>query len=353
MPGLTRLRNGSRKLNGILISVIIPALNEEKVIGQCLGCLVQQKIHKDQFEVIVVDNGSVDRTLEIARGFGGSLNLRILQKPSSHISALRNLGASSAKGEFLAFLDADCLASEEWLSRAIELLRSGDGGVVGAFYTIPEGSSWLAKAWYRDLPIQKQGRVSYVPSGTLFVSQSFFSKIKGFDETLQTSEDFEFCQRVAATGYNVLSSPALSTVHLGTPQTLSAFYRKQRWHGNGVRTAFLRDMFHPGFAKTVLQTAAMLILLITSAVMVPVAVLTNKLFLLTVAPALVLFGSFVLAARAAAVRKAWSFLFPLTLLYLVYGIARSLSFLGLNGKRAACPGPSPAYGACAETTPAD
>jgi len=352
MPRHARLRNGSRELKGIVISVIIPALNEERVIGKCLGCLVQQEFPVDQFEVIVVDNGSGDGTLEIARGFEGSLNLTILQKPNSHISTLRNLGASSAKGEFLAFLDADCLASAKWLSRAIEFLRAGDG-VVGAFYTIPKGSSWLAKAWYRDLPIQKQGRVSYVPSGTLLVSQSLFSEMGGFDQELPTSEDFEFCQRIAAAGYNVLSSPALSTVHLGTPQTLSAFYRKQRWHGNGVRTAFLRDMLHPGFAKTVLQTAAMLILMIASAVMVPVAVLTNKLFLLAIAPTLMLFGSFLLATRAAAVRKVWSFLFPLTLLYLVYGIARSLSFLGLNGKRAAHPAGRPAYGTCVETTRAD
>lgn len=348
-----QLRNESRKLRGFFVSVIIPALNEERFIGQCLNCLVQQTIPADQFEVIVVDNGSVDRTLEIARGFDGSLNLVILQKSSIHISALRNLGASSAKGSFLAFLDADCLASPEWLSRAIELLRSGDGGVFGAFYTIPERSSWLAKAWYRDLPIQKQGPVSYVPSGTLFVSKGLFSKIRGFDETLQTSEDFDFCQRAAATGYNVLSVPALSTVHLGTPQTLSAFYRKQRWHGNGVRTAFLRDMFHPGFAKTVLQTAFTLILMIASAVMVPIALLTNKLILLVIAPVLILFGSLVLAVRAATIRRAWGFLFPLTLLYLVYGIARSLSLLGLSGKRAAQPATSPAYNAYAESNSAD
>ena len=336
-----------------LISVIIPVLNEEKVIGECLDSLVRQTLTADRFEVIVVDNGSVDRTCEITKAYERSLNLKLLQKRNAHISALRNLGASCARGAFLAFLDADCLAPSNWLSRAVELLRRGDGGVIGAFYTIPEGSSWLAKAWYGQMATHKQGRVSYVPSGTLVISRNVFSSIGGFDETIPTSEDYELCQRVAAAGYDVLAFPELSTVHLGTPQTLSAFYRKQRWHGNGVRTEFFRNMLHPGFAKTVLQTAFTLLLMIASVAMIPVAVLTNKWSVLAIAPGILLLTSLGLASRAAVRRNSLNLVSPLTVAYLVYGIARSLSFVGLNGKRSKRSADKRPYRTCAESAPAE
>ena len=321
----------------VVVSVIIPALNEEIVIAKCLASLVQQDFSLDSFEVIIVDNGSVDHTLEVARSFGTSLHLTILQKSKSCISALRNLGANTAKGKYLAFLDSDCVAPTDWLSRAGDLLRFGDGGVMGAFYTVPVGSSWVAKAWYADMAKLKHGRVSYVPSGTLFVSRDVFFKLGGFDEAIATSEDFEFCQRVAAAGFEVLAFPILSTVHIGTPQTLFGFYRKQQWHGSGVRTAFLRNMVDPGFARTVMLTVYWLFWMVAAIASVPIALIAHNLDLVLVAPSFLLLGSVALAARNAAQRNRWGLLGPLTVLYLAYGVARSMSLLGLGRKRAARP----------------
>jgi len=334
-------------VNPISISVIIPVLNEEAVIGRCLSCLDGQKLGPDQFEVIVVDSGSVDGTLGIVRAFEGSLKLTICQKTAVHISALRNLGAASAKGQFLAFLDADCLASPEWLTTALDQLSNGDGGVMGAFYSIPEGSSWVARAWYAGLTMRK-GPVTYVPSGTLFVSRRVFLSIGGFDEALSTSEDFEFCQRVAEAGYKVLALPSLSTVHLGTPQTLRAFYRKQRWHGNGVRTA----AFRKGFAKTVLQTAHTLLGVMACVIAIPVSLLSGNVVPLMVASGFLFLGAAMLASRTALKRRNGAVLVPLMLLHLVYGIARSLSLLGLTGKRDTQTTGS-SYGSCTERARAD
>ena len=69
-------------------------------------------------------------------------------------------------------------------------------------------------------------------------------------QTIETSEDFELCRRISAAGYSVRGDAALSTVHLGTPQTLTAFYHKQRWHGNGVRQAISREKLCRAFSKT-------------------------------------------------------------------------------------------------------
>jgi glycosyltransferase involved in cell wall biosynthesis len=317
----------------LIFSVIIPVLNEEKLIGQCLSALVRQSLRADEFEVIVVDNGSTDRTIEIATEYRAALRLSVVHKANCNISAARNSAAAIAKGTFLAFLDADCLPSEEWLILALKRLRCGDGGVIGAFYTIPPESTWVARAWYGDLPATRQGSVSYIPSGTLFLARSVFSKLGGFDPSIQTSEDFEFCQRVKAAGYQVLGFAELSTLHLGTPQTIAAFYRKQRWHGTGVRSVFVRNMLDRDFAKTILHTLYVSFCLLLGVVAVPFSLITHNFLILILPPFFFMLGSLAMAVHAANQRKRWSIIIPLMLLYAAYGVARSLSLLGPSGQR--------------------
>ena len=92
------------------ISVIIPALNEERYLARCLGALVRQ-CNKGQDEIVVVDGGSTDRTVEIAEEYAD----KVLIEPARPVGAARNLGARQAKGEFLAFIDADTVACDEWV----------------------------------------------------------------------------------------------------------------------------------------------------------------------------------------------------------------------------------------------
>jgi glycosyltransferase involved in cell wall biosynthesis len=315
------------------VSVIIPTLNEAGVLGQCLRSLVQQGIPSGAFEVILVDNGSTDRTVEIACEFQGSLNLTVLQKRDVHISALRNHGAVAAKGDYLAFLDADCIAPPDWLGRAIDQLQLERCGVVGAHYTIPAASSWVARTWYGDMRTLKRGPVSYVPAGSLLVSRKVFFEVGGFDETIETSEDCEFCQRVTASGWPVVAVPSLSVVHLGTPQTVAAFYRKQRWHGKDVHTLFLRRMLRSSGAKPTLFALYTLCCLLAAALGAPIALFSGNYAALLVPALLLLILPFLLAIRATVLRRKWRALVPLTFLYFIYGLARGLCLLGIRSPR--------------------
>jgi cellulose synthase/poly-beta-1,6-N-acetylglucosamine synthase-like glycosyltransferase len=316
-----------------LISVIVPALNEETVIARCLASLQQQRLPEACFEVIVVDNGSTDRTREIARNFIGSLSLTVLERSGVRISALRNMGAALAKGEFLAFLDADCVASPHWLQQTVDLLHADDFRIIGAQYRIPASSSWVARAWYGDLWRLKDGPVSYVPGGDLAISRELFMNLGGFDETIVTSEDTEFCERAAASSVPILAIPSLSVVHLGTPQTLEGFYRKQSWHGVNVHKVFLRDVFHSKSRKAMLFAVYMLIAVAGAIAGVCAWAASGNAWVVFGGAGVLLVGPAVLALLACRERQNWSQLLPLTVLYATYGLARAMCLLGVGGAR--------------------
>jgi len=226
----------------VSISVIIPALNEERMIGRCLESLAQLDFARERFEVIVVDNGSTDRTLEIAESFQDRLQVRVLQKKGVRISGLRNFGARESRGAVLAFLDADCLAPRDWLQRIETLAPANDAGVLGAHYLLPEDSTWVGRTWHRYHEAEKSGEVSHVPAGDLIMRRQDFLRVGGFDESIQTNEDYELCERVRAAGMKVRAFPQIGVVHLGTAQSLRVFFRKQAWHGTHVVRVFLRNV---------------------------------------------------------------------------------------------------------------
>ena len=93
-------------------SFIIPALNEEACIAACIQSI--QALHETQLEIIVVDNGCTDRTVEIARQMG----CMVISEKKSGLSLARNAGADAAQGDILCFIDADGVLANTWLRQA-------------------------------------------------------------------------------------------------------------------------------------------------------------------------------------------------------------------------------------------
>ena len=309
------------------ISIIIPAFNEEKRIGQCLNSLTRLESPRESFEVILVDNGSTDRTIKVAQAFSAVFNLTILEKAGAHISALRNLGASQARGGIFAFLDADCLAPLDWLTQAAALLGKEGVGVVGSHYRIPKGSGWVARAWYGGLEVEKQGDLAWVPGGDLWVTRSTFDRVGGFDESIETNEDCEFCSRIRASGLRVVADPAIAVDHLGTPQTVSGFYRKILWHATDGLRVFLRDPLALTNARPVLFGFYALVCLAGIGIGVAFYAWQKRFGVAAVSVLALILPPLLLSVRLVLKRRKWGDLFPLTLLNLVYGLARGRSLL--------------------------
>jgi cellulose synthase/poly-beta-1,6-N-acetylglucosamine synthase-like glycosyltransferase len=313
-----------------LISIIIPALNEEKVIGKCLEALAAMDFPRSSMEVILVDNGSKDRTVAIARTFENCLNLRVLERKGVHISAMRNAGAAQARGELLAFLDADCIVSPNWLSNSARLLADPKAGVGGAHYEIPADATWVGRVWFQDRMAEKVGDVRYIPSGDLFLRRKTFFQLGGFDETIQTNEDFELCQRVLAAGFPVRSYPDLRVVHLGTPRTLKSFYRKQRWHGTHVLTVFLRDIRKGRNVRPVLFAVYTLACLVGIFGGLIAGVLGGGWKFSAIFGAALLIPILLIAIRRGVAKGQWGDILPVALMYLTFGVARAGCILDIK-----------------------
>jgi len=99
-----------------MISVIVPSYNEEENIAQCLVSLSHQTVSKSEYEIIVVDGGSTDRTCEIARKYADMVFIQTSKK----VGGARNDGVMASKGDIIATTDADCILPPDWIERIMD-----------------------------------------------------------------------------------------------------------------------------------------------------------------------------------------------------------------------------------------
>jgi len=208
-------------------SVIIPAFNEAEELPGTLRALAE--VSADgllEFEIIVVDNGSKDRTAEIAESMGAT----VLSAPEASVAGVRNAGAAHARGRLLVFIDADVHVTQLWYEGLQALVeRLPDTRVTGSrCLSNLTNNSWLHNGWYSKLA---DGDSGYINAGHLIVHKSFFESIGGFDDTLTTAEDVEFCARAKRAGADIFNDAALEVFHTGYPSGPRDFLRRERWHG--------------------------------------------------------------------------------------------------------------------------
>ena len=212
-----------------MISVIIPAQNEARYIERCINSVHENLNGFHDYEIILIDNASSDDTADIAQKMGA----KVLSLPSkSSPSAVRNLGVSEAKGDVYLFLDGDVYLDSQWHLEAAKLLSrvKSERVLTGSTYDVDSEASWVAKAWFGPL-YERQDK--FVNAGHLLISSKLFHELGGFNEKLETGEDTEFCLRAKNTEIDVFCYKNLRSVHLGYPNDLGHFFRRERWHGKG------------------------------------------------------------------------------------------------------------------------
>ena len=182
-------------------SVIIPAYNTEKTISLLLESLVKQD-YQGEYEVIVVDNRSTDATVGEVEKFS---HVRILHERDIQSSyAARNRGIKNAEGEVLAFIDADCIASENWFKKGIGEMTQRKADLVAGEVVFTFENKQPSVYEYLD-SVRKLKQETYVQKGfgataNLFVRKQVFKKIGFFRQDLQSGGDYEFGKRATKNG---------------------------------------------------------------------------------------------------------------------------------------------------------
>jgi glycosyltransferase involved in cell wall biosynthesis len=217
------------------VSFVIPVRNDARRLARCLASIERNGYPPDRVECIVVDNGSTDGSAEVARSRGA----RVLSLPDLRVAALRNRAAASAGGDVLAFVDADHEISPDWIATAVGIFRDERVGAAGALYSAPS-SGTTTQRMYGELRGHTVGQheTPWLASGNFAVRRGLFQQVGGFDESLETCEDVDLCQRLHRSGFRLIADERLESIHTGDPATLRELFLAERWRGrNNLRVS--------------------------------------------------------------------------------------------------------------------
>lgn len=178
------------------ISIVIPAFNEERLLGESLSRINAARAAFSetgiQSELIVCDNNSTDRTTEIARTAGAI----VVFEPVNQIGRARNTGATAATGEWLLFVDADTHPSAELFAEVAEHIRLGKvlaGGCVIRLQGDHRAAAFITSVWNW---VSKKRRL--VAGSFIFVETAAFRKIGGFNTDFFAGEELDLAKRLHA-----------------------------------------------------------------------------------------------------------------------------------------------------------
>jgi glycosyltransferase involved in cell wall biosynthesis len=189
-----------------MLSFIIPAHNEEPYIGACVSSVHESARALGQpFEVIVVDDGSTDRTAEIAADHGA----KVLKVACRQIAAARNVGAREARGGLLFFVDADTFANPRALRACVQALQRGavGGGCVFTF----DGRLPIWSRLLYPVAVILARSLKLMGGCFLFCTRDAFDAIGGFDERYFAGEDAAFVRALKRRGRFAVPGPTVVT----------------------------------------------------------------------------------------------------------------------------------------------
>lgn len=195
-------------------ALIIPAFNEEKLLGQTIKTAREaMRSIELEGELIVVDNNSTDRTAEVAREAGAD---RVVFEPHNQIARARNAGAESSEAQQLVFVDADTRIQGETLQIALKHLMSGEVVAGGARIVMDQPVSaivgWLLDGWNAVA-----AHFNYAAGSFFFCRRDVFDEVGGFDESVYAGEEVWFAKRAKRWArkrkltFEVISDPPVLT----------------------------------------------------------------------------------------------------------------------------------------------
>ena len=259
-----------------LCSVIVPVYNGAGLIDRCLDALADQPGPAARYEIIVVDDGSVDNTAEVVNAWRvrhPQVRCRLVQQANAGPAAARNHGAREATAAILLFTDADCAPQPDWIERMVAAFgRLDTAGAKGAYLSDQRGLvPRFVQAEYEDRYDRMAGqeRIDFIDTYSAGYRRSVFLDNDGFDPIFTTAsvEDQEFSFRLAQKGYRLVFAPEARVKHLHDESVVEYARRKYyigfwkalliRWHPERM----VQDSHTPQTLKVQIVLCALLLAL--------------------------------------------------------------------------------------------
>ncbi len=224
------------------VSVVVCAYNAERTMAACLASL--EKLNYQNYEVIVVNDGSTDRTRAISEQFD---SIHLINQENKGLSAARNVGIEAATGEIIAFTDSDCVADPDWLTYLVgTFLRTGRSAVGGPNFPPPEDTlvpSAVAVSPGGPTHVLLNDEVAeHIPGCNMAFRKKVLEEISGFDPVFRAAgDDVDLCWRLQNAGYPIGFSPAAIVWHFRR-NTVKAYLNQQRGYGKAEAQLYFK---HP------------------------------------------------------------------------------------------------------------
>jgi O-antigen biosynthesis protein len=224
-------------------SVVVIVRNDVRVV-RCVEALRAQTLAADDWELIVVDNGSTDGTADSLRRLG----IVPLHEPRRGMPYARNRGLAAARGEIVAFTDADCVPAKEWLSELLDAFAPGIAAVGGRIVKTEPRSAFEVAV--RELVPGEQRSVQYLPmfpapyvvTANAAYRRELLLDLDGFDERFFSGADVDMSWRIARAGHRITTCSSAVVSHANRT---SAAQHARQFFRYGLGHALLAKKYGP------------------------------------------------------------------------------------------------------------
>ncbi|HHP7244603.1 MAG TPA: glycosyltransferase [Elainellaceae cyanobacterium] len=201
-----------------LVTIIIPVFNDSERLKLCLNALEQQTYPKDRYTVVVVDNASDEDIEAVVSQFPRAIATHE-SRPGSYVA--RNKGIAIARGEVIGFTDADCIPAPDWIEHGVaHLLKTPHCGLVAGritfFFRDPDRPTPVELYDNLKLGLDQQKFLEdshYAATANLFTFKHVIDQVGGFNDTLKSSGDRDWGQRIFSAGYQQIYAEDVCITH--------------------------------------------------------------------------------------------------------------------------------------------
>jgi len=187
-----------------LVSIVIPARNEEKSIASCLESVLKESYPNK--EVIVIDDASTDRTSDVLKRFPVTV---IRNDKAVGPSSARNIGVAKARAETIIFIDAHCIITDpNWIQKFLQYLQDPQVGVIAGYFKPQPSRKGLILTFKPPKPEQR-----LIKSGNAAFRKVVFDQVGGFDPKTEWAGDAVLTYKIQKTRWKILHTPDITVAH--------------------------------------------------------------------------------------------------------------------------------------------